>query len=212
MQTDSATGRLQVSYNQSKLDFDFVLSTLPESTNKQIFPDIQPDFLQTFSNHQHVGAQTLILLLDRQLLDHYWLNVNDQDFPFLVVVDQSHIADVVNYGGLYPVYFGNYLNYDDPRWTMSETELLKTFIPFIKKLRPDFSEDWIKETHLFRTEAAQFVITTNYEKTLLPNKLPIKNCYAATLSQIFPAERSLNYSMAVVNNAIAEIVKDSNLI
>lgn len=206
---DPVTNRLEVSYNRSKLDFDLVLSTLPESANKIIFPDLSSDFLQTFSSHQHVGAQTLILLLDRQFLDHYWLNVNDPDFPFLVVVDQSYIADVSNYGGLYPVYFGNYLNYDDPRWTMSETELLKKFVPFIKKLRSNFSEDWIKEKHLFRTEAAQFVITTNYEKTLLPNKLPVKNCYAATLSQIFPAERSLNYSMAVVDNAIEEIIKDN---
>ncbi|EKD23162.1 MAG: hypothetical protein ACD_83C00023G0002 [uncultured bacterium] len=207
---DTGTGRLEVSYNRSKLDFDFVLSTLPESTNKKIFPDLKADFLQKYSDHHHVGAQTLILLLDRRFLDHYWLNVNDQDFPFLVVVDQSYIADVSEYGGLYPVYFGNYLNYDDPRWTMSETELLKKFVPFIKKLRPDFSEKWIKEKHLFRTEAAQFVITTDYEKTLLPNKLPIKNCYAATLSQIFPAERSLNYSMSVVDNAIAQIIEDMN--
>lgn len=187
--------------------FDLVLSTLPESILAKVFVDLPAGFIEKRANHPHLGAQTLILLLDRRLLDHYWLNINDPDFPFLVVVDQSYIADVGSYNNLYPIYFGNYLNYNDRRWQMNQDDLLNLYLPFINKLNPRFSEDWIRQQFLFKIPAAQYVIDTNYDQTIMPIKLPIKNCYSAAMSQVYPQDRGINYTLALVDRVIKLILE-----
>lgn len=190
--------------NQSE-NFDFVISTLPESILPKVFQDLSTDFAEKFTCHSHLGAQTLILLLDRRLLDYYWLNINDSSFPFLVVVDQSYIASVANHNNLYPVYFGNYLNYDDPRWQLNQDDLLNLYLPFIKKLNPNFSPDWIKSKFIFKMPAAQYVVSTDYQKTILPIKLPVKNCYSAAMSQVYPQDRGTNYALVLVDRVIKEL-------
>lgn len=188
--------------------FDLVLSTLPESIAAKVFVDLPADFIKKRAAHHHLGAQTLILLLDRRLLDHYWLNINDPDPPFLVAIDQSYIADVGSYDNLYPVYFGNYLNYDDRRWQMNQDDLLNLYLPFIKKLNPRFSKDWIRQQFLFKMPAAQYVIDTNYGQTIMPIKLPIKNCYSAAMSQVYPQDRGINYALVLVDRVIKQLKND----
>src|SRR6266496_2325916 len=58
----------------------------------------------------YLAASCFVLELKKSLVPYYWLSVNDTDFPFLVVVEQTRLSTTADYKGRHVVYIGNYLH------------------------------------------------------------------------------------------------------
>lgn len=192
--------------------FDAVLFTVPSQVAIKLikFPD---DYTKQLLSIPHLWAQTLILETDTPILKKtYWLNMNDQSFPFIAVVQHTNMIDKKNYGDRHIAYIGNYLPDHHPFLTMTKEQLLKKFIPCLKKINPsiNFQLSTIN-SFLFTSPFAQPVHTKMYSTRAPKLETPIPHVYLANLDSIYPWDREVNYSIELGQNAAQKILSFDNV-
>lgn len=84
---------------------------------------------------------------------------------------------------------------------MSNDEIKAVMIPPLKRINPDFSEDWIKNVYIFKTNTAATVCDLNFSDKVPACETPTKNLYIANMAHIYPDERSTNNSIRVAAEA-----------
>jgi protoporphyrinogen oxidase len=152
--------------------------------------------------NQYLGATCFVLECDRSVIPYYWLNINDPTFPFLAVVEHTQMVDRAQYGGRHVVYIGNYVARDDWRYTTPPEELLERYIPWLRKLCPDFDGSWITDWHFSRAGFAQPVVTPEYRSLIPEHRTAMKGVILATMAQIYPQDRGQSYAVALARQAI----------
>jgi len=172
--------------------FDKVLITTPSSIATKLI-QFPPTYEKKLNAISHLFAQTLILETEKPILDTiYWLNINDRSYPFLAVVAHTNMIEKKQYGNHHITYIGNYLPAGHPYLSMTKEQLLKTFLPYLKKLNSQFV---IRNSHLFTAPNAQPVHTLNYSKKAPPFETPIPGVYLSNLDSIYPWDRGTNYAV-----------------
>lgn len=178
--------------SRKKYEFDRAIVTTSLPILNQLIgapaPKRQPTYL---------AATCFVLELKKSLVPYYWLSVNDTDFPFLVVVEQTRLSSTDDYNGRHVVYIGNYLETDDRRYTEDPKKLLDEWIPYIKKINPDFKKSDILKWHFSKAPFAQAVITPDYSKSIPPHKTKLPGVWFGTLSQFYPEDRSQDYAIRI---------------
>lgn len=189
-------------------EFDAVLLTVPSPIAVKLAPNLPADYTKTLNSVQHLWAQTLILETKQPILKKvYWLNINDRSFPFLSMVAHTNFIDKKNYGGTHITYLGNYLTDNHPYLSMTQSQLLQTFIPFIKKINPEFTKTQIMSSFLFTAPNAQPVHTLRYSKHAPKIQTPIPHIYIANMDSIYPWDRGTNYAVELGMKTAEEITK-----
>ncbi|MDO8749832.1 MAG: amine oxidase, partial [Dehalococcoidia bacterium] len=109
------------------------------------------------------------------------------------------------------VYTANYVTRDDPRWSKGPEEIVRDYIPHLKKINPDFDESWIETYYVHKEPAAQPIVTINYSEKMPSTRTPVKGLWLAAMSQVYPEDRGTNYSLKlaieVARQAEAEMGK-----
>lgn len=181
--------------------FDKVLVTLPTPIFTKITKGLPKSYSDRISSIPHLSAHVLILVLKKPFMkDTYWLNVLEENFPFLVVVEHTNFMDINKYGGRHIIYVGNYLPHDHPLLSKSATRVLKIYDPFLKLFNNDYKKNLLK-TFLFKTSFAQPVVTTNYTNKMPSFKTPLKNIYIANMDMVYPWDRGTNYAVEMGEKA-----------
>ena len=142
-----------------------------------------------------MAAVLVILVLDRPLSHVYWLNVADRSIPFVGVIEQTNLIPPEHYGGNHIVYLSNYLSTDHPLYNLNKDDLLAEYLPHLRKINPDFEENWIKDHHHHKVGAAQPIIDANYSIHMPDHRTPVKGVYLANTTQVYPEDRGTNYSV-----------------
>lgn len=161
------------------------------------------------SGHEHLGATCFTLELDHTLIPNYWLNINDTTFPFLAVVEHTAMVDAQQYGNKTVVYVGNYVPRDDWRYTSDPEELLKKYIPYLKKLNPSFKKSWIKDWHFAKAPFTQPIVTRDFAKHIPPHQTDLPHVFMANMAQIYPEDRGQNYAIAAANKLAPTLLQDA---
>jgi hypothetical protein len=91
---------------------------------------------------------------------------------------------------------------------MSKEEVLGAFLPHLKRIRPDFEVEWVKESWLFSAPFAQPIVTMEYREHIPPLHTPLKGLWVANMFQIYPHDRGQNYSFALANRLARELEKE----
>ena len=151
---------------------------------------------------EYFGAVCTILELKNSISDIYWMNVADEGFPFGGVIEHTNMIPKENYNGSHIVYLSRYFAMSEDLATMSEEEIKKVMIPPLKKINPAFSEDWIKNVYVFKTNTAATVCDLNFSKRVPKCQTPIEGLYVANMAHIYPDERSTNNSIRVAAEAL----------
>jgi len=174
------------------LDCDVTLSTIP--TKK----------LPT------LGAVNLVLSLKKEFFKAgtYWLNINEPSFPFLALVEHTHLVSPSHYGGDHLLYIGNYKPQDHKYFTDSPESLIKQFLPYLNKINPEFSAQDIKKSWKWVAQIAQPIVTVGYSKNIPPLKTDSSN-YLASIQQVYPWDRGVNYALQLGSTVAHEILKSS---
>ncbi|MBI5449498.1 FAD-dependent oxidoreductase [Candidatus Gottesmanbacteria bacterium] len=180
--------------------FDKVLLTTPTPIAEKLISGCQLS-----PNIPHLHAQTLILETEEPILkDTYWLNIMDRSFPFLAVVAHTNMIDKSHYGNRHITYFANYLPTGHPYLSMNKKQLLKIFLPYIKKLNPSFHwSDWLNWSDLFIGHYAQPVHELHYSRRAPKLDTGIPGLYLANLDSIYPWDRGTNYAVELGQRAAA---------
>jgi protoporphyrinogen oxidase len=171
----------------------------------RLIPALPEDYRERFDWGQAYGAQCLILALDRQMTDSYWINPCDPGYPFTSLVEHTNYRPPSEYGGRHLLYLGNYRPVDDPLFKLSKEEVIAQFLPHLKRITPSFSEDWITESWLFQAPFAQPIVTTDYRQHIPPLRAPLNGLWVANMFQVYPHDRGQNYSFELAERLVKEL-------
>jgi len=191
--------------------YDRVVSTLPTRVTFRVVRGLPEAFRARYDYGEAFGAQCLIVTLDRQFGDVYWLSVNDPGYPFLVLVEHTNLVPPEDYGGAHILYLGNYLPMDDPRMRLSADEVMQSYIPAIQRINPAFQPEWITGSRLFVAPFAQPVVTQDFPAHIPPNRTPLPGFYMANMFQVYPQDRGQNYAIAMAERVARQVLADASL-
>ena len=191
-----------------RVEFDAVIACMPAQVFAKLAPQLPDDYAQKLTGVRWQWALCYIMALKQPLSDIYWLNISDDEIPFLAAIEHTNFIEPERYGGLHIVYLSNYLRPDHPYFGMEIDEIEREYLPHLTKINPAFSPDWIVDRWLFKGPYAQPIVTTGYRETIPDHRTPIPGLYLATMSQIYPQDRGQNYSIAMGEKVALLAVED----
>lgn len=172
-----------------------VLATLPLPEFLRLTEALPDEYRARYGQVKFLANTCLVLALKRSLSDTYWLNVADPGFPFVGVIEHTNLDAAEHYGGARIAYLSKYLPASDPVYRFSDQEYLEYCLPYIQRIFPEFSRDWIQGYRTWRASYAQPIITANYSSILPPIETPLSGLFLATMAQIYPEDRGTNYAV-----------------
>ena len=191
-----------------RAEFDAVIACMPAHVFAKLAPQLPADYAEKLTGVAWQWAMCYIMALNRPLSSIYWLNISDDEIPFLAAVEHTNFVEPEQYGGQHIVYLANYLHPEHPYLQMEIDEVEQAYLPHLTKINPEFSPDWITERWLFKGPYAQPIVTTNYREKIPEHRTPIPGLYLATMSQIYPEDRGQNYSIKMGEQVAAMAVED----
>jgi protoporphyrinogen oxidase len=194
--------------NSGEYELDALILTCSPMIIKNLY-NWDNDYLLKLNSHEYFGAIALIISLKKSLSKIYWLNVADKNSPFVAVVEHTNFISASNYLGNNIIYLGKYLSTENRLYHLSNEELKDTFFNYLEKINPLFNKKDVIEYKVVREPFAQPVVKKNYSKILLDFRTPLKGVYVANMSQIYPEDRGMSYSVGL-GNKISEIIKSDN--
>ncbi|MDO8452348.1 MAG: NAD(P)/FAD-dependent oxidoreductase [bacterium] len=202
-------GGISVWTQKDKSTFDTLIFTLPTFLFLQIARGLPEKYKNSVQGLEGLGAVNLVLSLNMQFLKDgtYWLNINDKGYPFLAVVEHTNFMEKNKYAGDRLLYVGNYLEKTHPYFGKSASELLREFMPHLKKINPQFEKSWVKKAWKFSAPFAQPVAPLNYSKKVPKHKTPLSGVILANMQQVYPWDRGTNYAVEMGGRIADEIHK-----
>ncbi len=207
------SGKIDIHSADNIFSFDQCLVTTSPGLMSKMAPSLPPQYLQGLLNLKSIGAVVLIISIKHQLSEkgYYWFNLPKKaGFPFLALVEHTNFLSPEYFGGEHILYCGDYLETDHEFFRLSKEELVQRFIPSLKRINPNFSEEWINETWLSRTAYAQPVPLLNHSKNIPNIRTPIEGLYFASMSQVYPWDRGTNFAVEIARNAVKLMQNDLN--
>lgn len=193
---EAERNRVKVISKAGKFYFDRCVFTGSTDIFLKIAKGLPRGFIERYKKIKHQGALCMILSLKKSLLKKiYWLNVTDQRFPFVAVIEHTNFVSRKDYQGKIVLYLGSYLDPQGRVFTLSDSFLFREFISFLPKLNKKFRPDWIENYWIFRNAYAQPVTTCDYKNFVPPFETPLKNVYVVNMDQIYPFDRGMNQAI-----------------
>jgi protoporphyrinogen oxidase len=191
--------------------YDYVVITTPLSIALKTYR-FPSKYIEKYSRLDSIGSQYFLLELSESFLDDgtYWLNVNEEGFPFMMVAEHTNFIDRKHYGGKHIIWVGKYLDYEDKLWEMEEKELLELTCTYLKKINSKFSKDWICRSSFIRARDTQPIVTTNQSAMIPEIKTPINGIYLSTMSQIYPWDRGTENALILGKKTSEKLIDDLN--
>ena len=190
------------------IPFDAVLATVPGYAFLEIAPPTLDDAYAALLRSVRYQAAVVLLLASKQSLSRiYWMNIADRTMPYVAVIEHTNYVPPSEYQGRHLIYVSNYVERDDPRYSMKASELFDLYLPHLQRINPSFDEDWIEKKIVLRAEAGQPVITCNYSQRIPDHRTPLQGLYLANTLQIYPEDRGTNYSVRL-GKTISRIVDE----
>ena len=175
--------------------FDCVLSTVPSFTMPSLMRNMPKSYLNRLESVQYLAAVVVILELEQQLTDFYWMNIASDEVPFLGIIEHTNMLPKEWYNDGHVVYLTNYLHRKDELFNLSSDELVDLYLGHLPKFNPNFDKSWVKEVHYNAVSAAQPIIGTEYGAKKPSHRTPFERVYLANTTQIYPEDRGTNYSI-----------------
>ena len=202
-------GKVELSNKDNKTTFDQVLATISPKILARITPQLKGDYVEKINAQKSIGAIAAILSLKEQLSKegYYWFNLpKSSGFPFLALVEHTNYVSSDNFNGDHLIYCGDYLDRSHKYFTMNKEELIKVFIPSLKKINPSFTREWINKSWLFKIPYAQPIPRINHSRNLLQLRTPLSGLFLASMSQVYPWDRGTNYAVSLAHQAVQEMI------
>ncbi len=184
--------------------FDKVLFTASPELLAQVCPGLPPHYSKSLEAIKFKANLCLTLELKESLSPYYWITISQEGLPFVLIIEHTNLVGARGYGSSI-VYLSRYLDVSDPLYSASDEEITQTFTMGLHKVFPGFKPESIKKATLSRARYAQPVVTLGYGERIPDIKTPLKGLYLASMPQIYPEDRGLNYAVRLANQAGQEI-------
>jgi len=167
------------------------------------------------NNIEYFGVACCVLELKESLTDHYWINITNKKIPFGGVIEHTNFISKEKYSDTHIIYLSRYHTQDDEIARMNDNDVIQSFIKQLTILNPDFKEEYILKSHLFRSKYAAPVCGKMFSEKILNYKVE-DNLYIANMTHVYPDERSTNNSIRIALDCVKtmginfEPIKNSN--
>lgn len=200
-------GRIKaVISNNRTLECDAVIATQALPLIVDILnPHVDEQFIKRLNKIDYLANICLVLELEQNLSQMYWINVNDLSFPFVGIIEHTNFESAETYGGKHIVYLSKYLSPDSDIFLLDDEALLNYALPYLKRMFPQCSESWIKNFHVWRAKYAQPVVIRNYRNLIPGKETPVSGFFISTMAQIYPEDRGLNYAVREGRNIACHV-------
>lgn len=184
--------------------FDSVLFTAAPELLARICPILPENYKKSLEAIKYKANLCLTLELSESLSSYYWITISQEGLPFVLIIEHTNLVGMRGYGsGI--VYLSRYIDASDPFYSASDEEITKTFLKGLKMVFPSFKEDSIMKTTLNRARFAQPVSTLGYGERIPDIRTCEPGLFLASMAQIYPEDRGLNYAIRLGNKA-ADII------
>lgn len=174
---------------------DAVLVTAPSPAFLAMAPDLPPEYASKVKAARYLAAMCLALVIRKPFGSVYWLNIGDRSFPFVATIEQTNFVGPQAYGGKRILYVSNYLPSSGHLYQMEPEEILRQYLPYLRKINPQFDATWVENCHVFKEDFAQPVVPTDYSSHVADHMTPIGGLYLANTTQIYPEDRGMNQAV-----------------
>ena len=207
-----ADGSIRILANGEEANYDRVLLTTSPQHVAKVTQGLPQGYLASLLSLKSIGALVLTFSIKQQFSKegYYWYNIpKSAGFPFLAVVEHTNYVSADHFGGDHILYVGDYLETDHPHFGMEQDQLVDTFIPYLQKINPAFTKDWINKVWLHKAAYAQPVPLAKHSRNIPPIKTPIEGIYFCSMSQVYPWDRGTNFAVEIGRRA-ARILLEAN--
>ena len=209
----SSAASLDVELNDSdneRRDYDAIIATTPSYIFTRLVPRMPDIYQSKLDGIDYLSAVLMILVMDRPFTDKYWLNIADQNMPFVALIEHTNLIDRRLYGGKHILYISNYPSRGSELYLKSPEELMDLFVPHLQKINPEFDLSHVVEYHYHRVDGAQPIVGVNYGLNIPDHRTPYRGLYLANTTQIYPEDRGTNYSVRMGRQVAKMVLEDAN--
>jgi len=196
--------------NGESREYDNVIACTQLPDYLKYAQDTPRTYHRDLSSIGFLGNATLVMRLNRRLSDTYWVNITDPECPFVGVIEQTNLLDESHYGGNHLAYISRYMDVEDPLYGKERDALFDTYYPWIQKVFPEFSRDWIEELMLWRDPHSQAVVSVGYSEKIPEMRTPVAGLVLSTMAQIFPEDRQMSNGVKFAKEAAALVMARRN--
>ncbi len=198
-------GELTVVTDRGSFRFDAVLSTVAPSLLADMAPALPDQWKAIARSIEYSGILCTKLVLRHRLSPIYWMYISDPSVPFGGLIEHTNYIPPQNYRGRQILYISHYTYPDEEAFGLPAGELLRRYVPHLKRVNPAFEPSWIEKAVFARDRFAQPIVGVNYAERLLPYATPIPGLFSASMAQIFPEDRGTNYAVRA-GNQVAQVI------
>lgn len=172
-------------------------------------PVLPPGLRTDLEQFRYYGSVIAVLELDRGLAKAYWTSVLDTGSPFLAVIEHTRMIAPDHYQGAHILYLARYLDTADPFYRAPDSQVLDAYYGHLKKVLPDFDPARVQKAHVMRAEHTQPIVTPGYGARVPGQRLAVPGLYLSNMTQIFPEDRGMSYSVGLGSKAARLIAEDA---
>ena len=187
---------------------DAVVATVAPPLVAQLAPDLPAGFASRLRAVRYLGVVCLVLALKRKLSETYWLNINEPGFPFVGVIEHTNIIPPEEYGGVHLAYVTKYMLPDDRLFALDGRALFEEYLPWLKRIFPDFEERSVCALYCWREKYAQPIVSVGYGELVPPQRTPIAGLFLCNMAQVYPQDRGTNYSVLFAKQVATMLSKE----
>jgi len=198
-------GSFDIISKDHKANYDKVLFTGSPNLLERLLKGSYDDYKGSLRRIRHKANICAILELSESLSPYYWITIAQDDLPFVLIIEHTNLVGLKEYDS-HIVYLSRYLDISDPLYSASDEEIKDKFITGLKKVFPNLNQHIIKNITISRVPFAQPVITLGYSKIIPDIRTPVEGLFMASMSQIYPEDRGLNYAVGLGRKAANEIM------
>lgn len=175
--------------------FDGVLVTTAPPLFADMVPWMPADYLARLHAIRYLANVCVILELEQSLSEVYWLNIGDNDCPFVGLIEHTNLQPPELYGGTHLAYLTRYCTPDDRYYAMDDDSLVAAYVPHLQRIFPRFRPGWVLGVHVWRERYAQPLTERFYSQLRQPFATPEAGIWLCSMPQVYPEDRGMNYAV-----------------
>ena len=156
-----------------------------------------------------LGVHVVILALNAPLGNHYWYSLHrDSRQPFLAAIEHTNFAESSEFDGEHLVYLAKYVDTKTEEWQQSDEHLTDLARISCRMINPQFSEDNVIRTRIFRSDYAQPVVGLNASRFVPPIHVNgVSRLFHASMGHVYPWDRGTNFALELGEIVAQEVLK-----
>ncbi len=204
--------QILVHFNQlnkkKKMIFDQTIITTSNQIMTKIVKNLPLDYCRNIAKTENFATITIVLILKKSFLKNqiYWLNINNEEYPFLAIIEHTNFIKSKFYNHQHLVYISQYLPFNHPLMTLHKKDILKIYLPHLKKINSEI-KNILVDFYMFKNYYAQPIVTSNFSQKKISFQTPIKNIFLVNMNQVYPYDRGTNYAVSLAKKFVKYYAK-----